>query len=109
MSEQTKRDSKLVEMLNEAYGKERELEVSLASHLEVTTRDDYEKALRQHLKETKSHASAVAKRIKQLGGRGDGHTAGPGGRYQGSAEHPGCRRQGQGRGAGPSASREGLG
>ena len=68
MSEQTKRDSKLVEMLNEAYGKERELEVALASHLEVTTRDDYEKALRQHLKETKSHASAVAKRIKQLGG-----------------------------------------
>ena len=55
-------------MLNEAYSKERELEVALASHLEVTTRDDYEKALRQHLKETKSHASAVAKRIKQLGG-----------------------------------------
>ena len=68
MSEQTKRDSKLVEMLNEAYGKERELEVALASHLEVTTRDDYEKALRRHLKETKSHASSVAKRIKQLGG-----------------------------------------
>jgi ferritin-like metal-binding protein YciE len=68
MSEQTKRDSKLVEMLNEAYGKERELEVALASHLEVTTRDDYEKALRRHLKETKSHASAVAKRIKELGG-----------------------------------------
>jgi ferritin-like metal-binding protein YciE len=68
MSEQTKRDSKLVEMLNDAYGKERELEVALASHLETTTRDDYEKALRQHLKETKSHASAVAKRIKQLGG-----------------------------------------
>jgi ferritin-like metal-binding protein YciE len=66
--EQTKRDSKLVEMLNEAYGKERQLEVALASHLEVTTRDDYEKALRQHLKETTSHASAVAKRIEQLGG-----------------------------------------
>ena len=68
MSEQTKRDSKLVEMLNEAYGKERQLQVALASHLEVTTRDDYEKALRQHLKETKSHASMVAKRINQLGG-----------------------------------------
>ena len=68
MSEQTKRDSKLVEMLNEAYGKERELEVALASHLAVTTRADYEKRLRQHLKETKSHASTVAKRIKQLGG-----------------------------------------
>ena len=67
MSEQTKRDAKLVELLNEAYGKERQLEMALASHLEVTTRDDYEKGLRKHLKETKSHATAVAKRIKQLG------------------------------------------
>ena len=68
MSEQTKRDAKLVELLNEAYGKERQLEIALESHLEVTTRDDYEKGLRKHLKETKSHATAVAKRIKQLGG-----------------------------------------
>jgi len=34
----------------------------------VTTRGDYEKRLKQHLKETKSHATAVARRIKQLGG-----------------------------------------
>lgn len=68
MSEQTKRDAKLVELLNEAYGKERQLEIALESHLEVTTRDDYEKGLQKHLKETKSHATAVAKRIKQLGG-----------------------------------------
>ena len=67
MSDQTKRDTKLVELLNEAYGKERQLEIALESHLEVTTRDDYEKGLRKHLQETKSHATAVAKRIKQLG------------------------------------------
>ncbi len=68
MTTTTKRDEKLVELLNGAYAKERQLETALQSHLEVTTRDDYEKGLRRHLKETKSHASAVAKRIKGLGG-----------------------------------------
>ena len=34
----------------------------------MTTRDDYAKRLKAHLKETKSHASQVSKRIKQLGG-----------------------------------------
>lgn len=68
MPDQTTRDAKLVSLLNEAYGKERQLEITLESHLEVTTRPDYKKRLRQHLKETKSHATAVAKRIKQLGG-----------------------------------------
>lgn len=68
MADQTKRDAKLVQLLNEAYGKERQLELALEAHLEVTTRADYEKGLRKHLKETKSHATAVAKRIKQLGG-----------------------------------------
>ncbi len=71
MSSLTIRDAKLVSLLNEAYGKERQLELTLESHLEATTRDDYEKRLRQHLKETKSHATAVAKRIKQLGGNAE--------------------------------------
>jgi ferritin-like metal-binding protein YciE len=62
------RDAKLVEMLNEAYTKERELEVALGAHVEMTTRDDYAKRLKDHLKETKSHASRVSQRIKQLGG-----------------------------------------
>ncbi len=68
MPDQTTREEKLVQLLNEAYAKERELEVALEAHLEVTTRADYEKRLRQHLKETKSHATKVASRIKQLGG-----------------------------------------
>jgi ferritin-like metal-binding protein YciE len=44
------------------------LETALQADLAVTTRDDYEKRLKDHLKETKSHASSVSKRIKQLGG-----------------------------------------
>jgi ferritin-like metal-binding protein YciE len=62
------RDAKLVQLLNEAYTRERQLEVALSAHLEMTIRDDYAKRLRDHLKETKSHASQVSKRIKQLGG-----------------------------------------
>ena len=67
MPDQTTRDEKLIELLNEAYGKECQLEVALGAHLEVTSRSDYEKRLREHHKE-KSHAAKVAKRIKQLGG-----------------------------------------
>ena len=62
------RDAKLVEMLNEAYTKEKQLEVALGAHVEMTTREDYAKRLKDHQKETKSHASRVSQRIKQLGG-----------------------------------------
>ena len=62
------RDAKLVELLNEAYTKERQLETALGAHAEMTTRDDYAKRLKDHLKETRSHATQVSKRIKQLGG-----------------------------------------
>ena len=68
MPEVNERDAKLIELLNEAYGKERQLENALENHVSVTTRDDYEKQLRRHLKETKGHASSVERRIKQLGG-----------------------------------------
>lgn len=65
---ETVRDTKIVELLNEAYGKEQQLTVALEQHLQATTRPDYEKRLRDHLKETKAHAKAVSKRITQLGG-----------------------------------------
>jgi ferritin-like metal-binding protein YciE len=68
MSDTPTRDAKLVQFLNEAYAKEKQLEISLESHAEMTTRDDYAKRLKDHLKETKSHATQVARRIKQLGG-----------------------------------------
>ena len=68
MSDTPTRDAKLVQLLNEAYAKEKQLETSLQAHVDVTTREDYAKRLKDHLKETKSHATQVARRIKQLGG-----------------------------------------
>ena len=65
------RDEKLIQLLNEAYSKEKQLEGALEAHIEVTTRDDYAKRLKDHLKETKAHSSAVSKRIKQLGGEAE--------------------------------------
>ena len=71
MPEVNERDAKLIELLNEAYGKERQIESALETHLGVTTREDYEKRLSDHLKETKSHVSSVERRIKELGGSAD--------------------------------------
>jgi ferritin-like metal-binding protein YciE len=69
MSETPTRDAKLVQLLNEAYTKEKQLETALQAHVQVTTRDDYAKRLKDHLKETESHATQVSRRIKQLGGK----------------------------------------
>jgi ferritin-like metal-binding protein YciE len=68
MATKTDRDSKLVQYLNEAYGKEKELEAALDAHIGMTTRAPYKKRLQQHLRETKGHARRVERRIKQLGG-----------------------------------------
>jgi len=68
MAEMTARDTKLVQYLHEAHGKERELETSLQAHIAMTTRPAYKKRLQQHLKETKNHARQVERRIKKLGG-----------------------------------------
>jgi ferritin-like metal-binding protein YciE len=68
MTDTPHRDAKLVELLNEAYTKEKQLESALEAHIRVTTRDDYAKRLKAHLKETKAHATQVSTRIKQLGG-----------------------------------------
>src|SRR5918996_144886 len=65
------RDAKLIQYLNEAYGKERELETALAAHITMTTRAPYKKRLQEHLRETKRHAREVERRIKQLGGRAE--------------------------------------
>jgi ferritin-like metal-binding protein YciE len=71
MSDTPTRDAKLVQLLNEAYSKEKHLETALEAHLQVTTRDEYAKRLKDHLKETKSHATQVSRRIRQLGGSAD--------------------------------------
>jgi ferritin-like metal-binding protein YciE len=70
MTDLNERDAKLVQYLSEAYGKEKELESSLEAHIAMTTRAAYKKRLRQHLRETKAHAKALGRRIKQLGGGG---------------------------------------
>jgi ferritin-like metal-binding protein YciE len=71
MPEQTARDIKLIQYLNEAYGKEKELETALQAHIAMTTRKPYKKRLQDHLRETKGHARGVERRIKQLGGKAE--------------------------------------
>jgi len=70
MAEMNERDTKLVQYLSEAYGKERELESALKAHIALTTKPAYRKRLQQHLRETKAHAKAVERRITKLGGGG---------------------------------------
>ncbi|HEY7619173.1 MAG TPA: DUF892 family protein [Solirubrobacteraceae bacterium] len=66
---ETTRDTKLVQYLNEAYGKEKELETALTAHIGMTTRMPYKNRLREHLRETKAHARGLERRIKELGGK----------------------------------------
>ena len=67
----TIRETKLIQYLNAAYGKERELETALQAHIAMTTRAPYRKRLQEHLRETKGHAREVERRIKQLGGKAE--------------------------------------
>jgi ferritin-like metal-binding protein YciE len=70
MSETKERDAKLIQYLNEAYGKEKELEAALETHIGMTSRMPYKKRLRKHLTETKDHSRKLERRIKALGGGG---------------------------------------
>ena len=70
MADLNERDAKLVQYLNEAHGKEKELETALQAHIAMTTKAPYKKRLQQHLRETKSHAKQLERRIKKLGGGG---------------------------------------
>jgi ferritin-like metal-binding protein YciE len=74
MADPNARDTKLIQYLNEAYGKEKELETALEAHIGMTTKAPYKRRLQQHLRETKGHAREVERRIKQLGGKAE---AGP--------------------------------
>jgi ferritin-like metal-binding protein YciE len=73
MAEQTStRDAKLIQYLNEAYGKEKELETALAAHIKMANeRASYKKRLQDHLKETKAQAKGLERRIKELGGKAE--------------------------------------
>ncbi|HEU4977044.1 MAG TPA: DUF892 family protein [Baekduia sp.] len=70
-AEPTAREAKLIQYLNEAYGKEKELETALKAHISMTTRDAYKKRLREHLKETQQQAKGLERRIKALGGKAE--------------------------------------
>jgi ferritin-like metal-binding protein YciE len=71
MAEVQEREAKLIQYLNEAYGKEQELITALQAHISLTTRDAYKKRLKEHLKETKAQAKGLERRIKQLGGKAE--------------------------------------
>ena len=68
MTDLNARDAKLVQYLNEAYGKERHLEQALTAHIGLATKPTYRKRLEEHRRETKRHGDRVQRRIKQLGG-----------------------------------------
>jgi ferritin-like metal-binding protein YciE len=72
------KDAKIVQYLNEAYGKEKQLETALQAHIAMTTRPPYKKRLQQHLRETKSHAKELERRIKKLKGTPDAGAGLPG-------------------------------
>ena len=63
------RDLKLVQYLNEAYGKEKQLETALTADISITTDKPYRKRLQDHLKETRDHARRLKSRIRAIGGR----------------------------------------
>jgi ferritin-like metal-binding protein YciE len=69
MADPTRRELKLIQYLNEAYSKEKELETALQAHIAMTTRKPYKKRLQDHLKETKAQARNLERRVKKLGGQ----------------------------------------
>jgi ferritin-like metal-binding protein YciE len=71
MADLTARDAVLVKYLNEAYGKEKQLETVLQAQIGRTQNMPIKKQLRKHLTETKAHARSVSSRIKALGGKAD--------------------------------------
>ena len=76
MADLTARDTKLIQYLNEAYGKEKELETALQAHAkEASGRKTYKQRLQDHLKETKAQSRGLERRIKKLGGKADGSPA----------------------------------
>lgn len=68
-SETPARDALLVKYLNEAYGKEKQLETALAAQIAIAKRPQLKKGLQEHLKVTRSQSKGLQQRIKALGGK----------------------------------------
>ena len=73
MADPTARELKLIQYLNEAYGKEKQLETTLQAQSKLAEKT-LKKRLQDHYKETKQQSRNLEKRIKQLGGKAE---AGP--------------------------------
>lgn len=101
-AEPTARENKLIQYLNEAYSKEKELETALKAHISMTTRDAYKKRLRDHLKETQQQAKGLERRIKALGGKADaGDLPGPDIAAQAAGKAVGAAKKGVSLAKGP--------
>ncbi len=61
------RDAVIAKYLNEAYGKEKQLETALAAQIKLAQRPQLKKGLQDHLKVTKAQSRGLKKRIKELG------------------------------------------
>lgn len=75
MADPTARELKLIQYLNEAYGKEKQLETVLQAQIKLAGAEKtLKKRLQDHHKETKAQSRNIERRIKALGGKAD---AGP--------------------------------
>ena len=74
MADPGARELKLTQYLNEAYGKEKQLETVLQNQINLAKaaeRKPLQKRLQDHLKETKAQSRGLERRIKQLGGKAE--------------------------------------
>lgn len=69
MPDPTARELKLIQYLNEAYGKEKQLETILQAQIKLFQKPAIKKRLQEHYKETKAQSKGLEKRIKALGGK----------------------------------------
>jgi ferritin-like metal-binding protein YciE len=67
-SETPERDAVIARYLNEAYGKEKQLETALQAQIKLASRPQLKQGLKDHLAVTKAQARGLKKRIKELGG-----------------------------------------
>jgi ferritin-like metal-binding protein YciE len=63
------RNAVLVKYLNEAFGKEKQLETVLQAQIGLAKRPQLKKGLQDHLQVTKAQARGLENRIKELGGK----------------------------------------
>src|SRR4051794_26499528 len=72
MPDPTARELKLIQYLNEAYGKEKQLETVLQVQTKLAgIKPPLKKRLTEHLRETKQQSKNLERRIKALGGKAE--------------------------------------